>query len=143
LLSNLELDLYDQLDEVVRDADFLSLHVPLTVETRGLLDARRLSLMKPGSYLINVSRGGLIDEKVLCEVLSTGHLAGAALDVFETEPLPQDSPLISLENVILSPHSAMATRECIRRLVTEAVLGIVDFLSGKQPKYVTNPEVLK
>lgn len=92
------------LDRLLREADIVILTLPLTAETRGLLDARAISLMKPTAYLINVGRGATVVEDALCEALQSGRLAGAGLDVFEREPLPPDSPLWELEQVVMTPH---------------------------------------
>lgn len=92
------------LDEVLREADYLVITLPLTSETRGLIGPRELGVMKPSAYLINVARGAIVQEAALIEALRQGRLAGAGLDVFEREPLPQDSPLYEMEQVILTPH---------------------------------------
>jgi D-3-phosphoglycerate dehydrogenase len=94
------------LDDLLARSDYVSLHSPLTPEPRHLINARTLARMKPGSVLINTARGGLVDEAALCEALRSGCLRGAALDVFETEPLPLDSPLLGFENVLLAGHTA-------------------------------------
>jgi phosphoglycerate dehydrogenase-like enzyme len=103
------------LDEVLAEADFVSLHLPLTEETRSLLDRRRLALMRETAILINVARGGLVDEGALVEALAAGRLAGAGLDVFSVEPLPADHPLLRLPNVVLTPHLAGVTSGTSRR----------------------------
>ena len=95
-----------RLDDLLASSDVVSLHVPLTPQTRGLLGRRELSLLRRGAIVINVSRGGQIDETALADLLIDGQLGGAGLDVFETEPLPADSPLLHTPNTILSPHSA-------------------------------------
>jgi len=97
---------YASIEELLRASDFVSLHVPHTKETDKMLGAKEFALMKPTAYLINVSRGGIIDEGALCEALKNKVIAGAGLDVFELEPVPKDSPLLELDNVILTPHSA-------------------------------------
>lgn len=99
---------YCELDEMIRTVDYLSLHVPHTPETDKLIDRDRLRRMKKGAYLINVCRGGVVDEPALVEALRSGHLAGAGLDVFVQEPVPYDNPLLKLENVCLSPHLGSA-----------------------------------
>jgi D-3-phosphoglycerate dehydrogenase len=112
------------LDEVLAHGDIISLHVPLTTETHHLIDDRALARMKPGSFLVNVSRGGVIDEEALSRSLIEGHLAGAALDVFETEPLSADSPLLDLPNVVLTPHlgaSTVEAQELVAREIAESV----------------------
>jgi len=105
-------------DDVLRDADVVSLHVPLTPATRGLIDAEKLSLLKRDAILINTARGGVVDEAALAAALRKGRLGGAALDVFETEPLPAGSPLADCANVILTPHIAGVTRESNVRVST-------------------------
>ena len=99
------------LDELLREADIVSLHVPLATDTRRLIDARRLALMKPDAILINTSRGGIVDEVALAAALHDGHLSGAALDVFEHEPLPAMGPLAGCPRLLLTPHIAGVTRE--------------------------------
>lgn len=100
----------DQFKTVVAIADFVALTCPLTAETEGLVDADVLASMKPSSYLINMSRGAVVDETALIDALQNGQIAGAGLDVFAEEPLPQDSPLWEMENVIVTPHSAGETQ---------------------------------
>ena len=112
------------LDEVLTHGDIISLHVPLTEETRHLIDAAALARMKPGTFVVNVSRGGVIDEDALAQALTDGHLAGAALDVFESEPLPPESPLLKLANVVLTPHlgaSTVEAQELVAREIAESV----------------------
>lgn len=130
-------------DDVFRQADVVSLHTPLTPETRGFIDAARLTLMKPTAFLINFSRGEIVNEKALYEALKTGVIAGAALDVYETEPPAKGNPLFELDNIILSPHSAALTQECVIRMATGAAEGVVDLLTGKRPQFVVNPDVFK
>ncbi len=103
------------LDELLAESDVVSLHLPATPDTAGLIDARRLKLMRPGAILINTARGALIDQAALGDALSSGHLAAAGLDVFQLEPLESDDPLTRLTNVVLSPHVAWLTRETLRR----------------------------
>src|SRR6516162_2001960 len=107
----LQVELVDELDDLLTGADFISLHTPLTAETRHILDANRLSKTKRGVRVINCARGGLIDETALTQALRDGHVAGAALDVFETEPLPADSPLRSAPNLVVTPHLGASTAE--------------------------------
>jgi D-3-phosphoglycerate dehydrogenase len=108
---SLQVELVDELDDLLTIADFISLHTPLTLETRHILDASRLRKTKRGVRIINCARGGLIDEAVLVQALLDGHVAGAALDVFEIEPLPFDSPLRSAPNLVLTPHLGASTVE--------------------------------
>jgi D-3-phosphoglycerate dehydrogenase / 2-oxoglutarate reductase len=130
-------------DDVFRQADVVSMHTPLTPETRRFVNDARLGLMKPSAFLINFSRGEVVDEKALYTALKTGVIAGAAIDVYDPEPPLNDNPLYELENIILSPHSAALTQECVIRMAVGAAEGVVDVLTGKTPKYVVNPEALK
>jgi D-3-phosphoglycerate dehydrogenase / 2-oxoglutarate reductase len=130
-------------EDVFRQADVVSMHTPLTPETRRFVNAARLGLMKPTAFLINFSRGEVVDEKALYTALKTGVIAGAAIDVYDPEPPLNDNPLYELENIILSPHSAALTQECVIRMAVGAAEGVVDVLSGKRPRFVVNPEVFK
>jgi D-3-phosphoglycerate dehydrogenase len=112
------------LDEVIEGADVLSLHVPLTDDTRGLLNAESISRMKQGAFVVNVARGGVVDESALASALESGHLAGAALDVFESEPLAEDSPLRSAPNLVLTPHLGASTSEAQELVATEIAEGV-------------------
>ncbi len=107
----LQVELVEDLEDVLREADFITLHTPLTPETHHLLNAARLAKTKPGVRIINCARGGLIDEAALADALRSGHVAAAALDVFETEPLPNDSPLRDLPTLVLTPHLGASTAE--------------------------------
>jgi D-3-phosphoglycerate dehydrogenase len=129
------------MEGVLADADVVSLHTPLTPETRGFINAARLSLMKPTAFLVNYSRGEVVDEKALFEALKSGVIAAAAIDVYDPEPPKADNPLFTLENIVLSPHSAALTQECVIRMATGAAEGVVDVLSGKKPQFVVNPDV--
>jgi phosphoglycerate dehydrogenase-like enzyme len=116
------------LEEVLAEAQFLSLHAPLTPETRGLVGREVLARMRPGAYLINTARGELVDHHALYEALRSGHLAGAVLDVTDPEPLPPDHPLRELENCLLTPHIAGLTRESQARVGERVVRGILEVL---------------
>jgi D-3-phosphoglycerate dehydrogenase / 2-oxoglutarate reductase len=132
-----------ELDELLREADFVSIHAPLTPETRHMIDARRLGLMKPTAFLINTARGGLVDEAALVEALVERRIAGAGLDVFEVEPLP-DTPLRTLEQVVLTPHVAGMSAASLRAMADRCVESILAVLGGSDPGQglVLNPEVL-
>jgi D-3-phosphoglycerate dehydrogenase / 2-oxoglutarate reductase len=130
------------LDELLDTADIVTLHVPLAEETRHLLGAPELARMKPGSCLINCARGGLVDEIALVQALTEGHLAGAALDVYEQEPLPEDSPLVTAPNLILTPHVAASTREAQMQVSTDIAVQVLDFFAGRPVAYPVNPSVL-
>jgi len=125
------------LEELLQRSDFVSLHVPLTERTKGLIGEDELAMMKPTAYLINCARGGVVDEEALRIALETGHLAGAALDVFVEEPL-DDSPLLRNEKVILTPHLGGTTDEAQRRAAREAARQVVEVLSGQAPRHPVN-----
>lgn len=111
--------------------DFLSVHVPLSHQTKGLIGRQELATMRPTAFIISTARGGVIDEDDLVNALRTGLIRGAGLDVFNEEPLPQDHPLLGLENVILSPHSAALTAECAQRMDEVAARNCLDGIDGK------------
>ncbi|UCC26667.1 MAG: phosphoglycerate dehydrogenase [Gemmatimonadales bacterium] len=113
-----------ELDDLLREADMVSLHVPLTESTRGLLDRHRLSLLKPSTHLVNASRGGVVDEEALAEALCEGRLAGAALDVYASEPLAEDSPLRSAPDLLLTPHLGASTLEAQERVASEVAQAV-------------------
>src|SRR5262249_3790563 len=119
-----------------------SLHAPLTDETRALIGARELAVMKPSAILVNASRGGLVDEPALVEALRDGRLAGAGLDVFEREPLSRDHPLVALGNVVLSPHAASFTRRTVERMLAAVRESLLDLAGGRVPSGCINPEAL-
>lgn len=129
------------LDDVLDRADVISLHVPLTAETRHLVNAERLANMKRGAILINTARGGLVDEAALLAALESGHLRGAGIDVFDTEPPPADHPLLSHPNVIATPHVAAATTAAKARLWKGAIRQALAVLEGQRPAHLVNPEV--
>ncbi len=119
------------LEELFRRADFVSLHLPATPQTHGLVGGRELAWMKPTAFLVNVARGGVVKEADLLEALRAGRIAGAALDVFAEEPPPRDHPLLALPNVLVTPHTAALTRECAVRMALHAAQGIDEVLSGR------------
>ena len=132
-----------ELQELFAESDVLSIHVPLTDETRHLVGTSQLSIMKPDAILINTSRGGVIDEEALIKALQKDKLGGAGLDVFGQEPVAPDNPLLKLKNVILTPHAAALTRECVTRMATEAARCVLNVFKGREPPNVANREVLK
>ena len=132
---------YRSLEEMLAAADFVSLHLPLTQRTEGIINARTLSYMKPTAYLINISRGALINEDDLYDALTERRIAGAALDVLRHEP-PSDNKLISLPNVIVTPHAAWNSEEALPELRTKAATEAALFLSGRRPCYVVNKALL-
>lgn len=129
------------LPNLLKTSDVVALTCPLTPETRGLIGAIELAAMKPGAVLVNVSRGPVIDEAPLIEALSSGALAGAALDVFSTQPLPADHPFMGLDNVILTPHMAGITEESMSRMGQGVVKEVRRIISGGLPENFCNPEV--
>jgi D-3-phosphoglycerate dehydrogenase len=130
--------LVTDLEQVFKTADFISLHLPATKETRGLIGKKCFQMMKPTAYLVNAARGDILVEKDLAEVLKSGKIAGAGVDVYDPEPPKPDNPLFALENVILSPHNAALTLECMTRMALHAAMGIDDVLQGRRPKWPVN-----
>jgi len=129
------------LPELLDRSDFVSLHVPVTPTTRGLIDRVAIARMKPGSRLINAGRGALVDEAALVDALASGHLGGAALDVFPREPIPSDSPLLMRQDVLLTPHAAFYSEESLVELQVSAMRNAIAVLDGSAPATPVNPEV--
>ena len=119
------------LEELLRRADAVSIHVKLTEQTRGLIGAREIALMKRGALLVNTARGAIVDTAALVQALQSGHLEGAGLDVFDVEPLPADHPLLACEQVVLSPHNADQTPEGMDILNAGVVENVIAFLEGR------------
>ena len=134
---------YKPLDELLKESDFVSLHVPLTRGTYHMIGERELKLMKNTAYLINMARGAVVDTNALIKALKEGWIAGAALDVFEEEPLPPNHPLTKLDNVILTPHVADYTYDCTRRLAITAAEEVLRVLRGDKPLYRVNLKYIK
>lgn len=128
------------LHELLAASDFVSPHIFLDDSTRHLIDAEAIATMKPGAYLVNTARGGVVDETALAAALRDGRLSGAALDVLETEPLPPDSPLRGLPNLIITAHIGAATVESRARSGHMAAQAVIDVLEGRTPEHVANPE---
>lgn len=129
------------LEVLFRKADFLTFHVPLTPVTKHMLNQQSLKLLKPECRIVNTSRGALIDQTALALALHEYRIAGAALDVFEEEPLPAAHPLCHAPNALLTPHISSSTKESLERMSIQAAQGVLDVLHGKRPEYVANPEV--
>ena len=126
-------------DTLFRESDVISVHLVLSDRSRGLVGERELSLMKPTAYIVNTSRGPIIDEKALLKALQGRTIAGAAIDVYGTEPLPKDDPIRKLDNVLLTPHLGYVTAETFAKMYTDAVADIMAFLDGK-PVRVLQPK---
>ena len=131
---------YCELETLLKESDVITLHVPLTNETRHMINKDSLALMKRGSFLINTARGPVIDEHDLVESLRSGHLAGAALDVFDNEPVI-DPELVGMENVILTPHIASATKEAREKMSDLVLNSILDINEGKMPQNIVDQKV--
>ncbi len=127
---------YASLEDLLPQADIVSVQVPLTPHTRQLVGRTELGLMKPSAYFINTSRGGTVDEDALIECLAEKKIAGAGLDVFAREPISSDNPLLQMENVVLTPHIGGAAQESIRRTVQASVANIVRVAAGQKPHHV-------
>lgn len=130
------------LDEVLRESDFVSIHVPLNTSTRRMIGERELGLMKKEAFLVNISRGDIVDEEALYQALKEGKIGGAALDVFSSEP-PKGNPLLALDNLISTPHMGAYTYDALRETGMVCAREIIDFFEGRRPQFVVNPEVLK
>ena len=130
------------LETLLREADYVVICCALTPDTQHLLNSERLALMKPNAYLINVARGPIVDQTALTEALSLGRIAGAGLDVFDVEPIDPHDPLLSLDNVIVSPHAICWTDECFTNIGRSACQSLIDVASGRIPAHVVNREVL-
>ena len=130
-------------ETLLHESDVVCIHTPLDVDTKGLINAPALSKMKRGAFLVNAARGPIVDEQALIGALRSGHLGGAALDVFEAEPLPLESPLRTLENVVLAPHVGGATLEADARLEEMVSENLLRVLDGLSPLHVVNATALR
>jgi D-3-phosphoglycerate dehydrogenase len=133
----------ERLGDMLPKIDFLTVHCPLTQETKGMVGKKELAQMKKGAYVVNTARGGIVNEKALLEALNSGHIAAAALDAWEVEPPDPKDPLLNHPNVIGTPHYAGTTEESLYRVGIAAVEEVLRVLRGEPPKYPVNPEVLK
>ena len=132
-----------ELKELLSESDVISIHVPLTDKTKHLVDAAEIALMKPDALLVNTSRGGVVNEDALAAALQNNKIAGAGLGVFSEEPVSTDNPLLKLDNVILTPHTAALTKECVTRMATEAAKCVLDVFAGREPLNVANRQTLE
>jgi len=127
---------------LMQESDFVVVACLLNEKTRGLIGVREFALMKPSAYFINVARGPIVDEKAFIATMRDRRIAGAATDVFEQEPVAPDNPLLSMDNVIVTPHSLCWTDECFHNMASIGLKSIVDVLGGRRPEYLVNPAVL-
>jgi D-3-phosphoglycerate dehydrogenase len=141
LAEELGIEMTD-LEDLFRRSDILCVNCPLTTETRHIVSAARISLMKPSSYLVNTSRGGTVDQRALTEALAAGRIAGAGLDVFEQEPPDRADPLFQLGSVVLTPHALCWCDELYAGCGRDAVQSVLDLLGGKVPRHIVNPNVV-
>lgn len=130
-----------ELDRLFSQSDFISLHCPLTPETRQLVDARRLALMKRTAIIVNAARGPIVEEQMLARALATGSIGGAAIDVYDEQPLRRDHLFLGLDNVLLTPHAAGLTQESTRRMSEGAAHEVLRLLRGERPLNLANPEI--
>jgi len=131
------------LENLLKDSDFITLHVPLASKTEKLIGRSELALMKPTAYLINTARGKVVDQAALWQGLKEGRIAGAALDVYEVEPIARDEPLLQLDNVILTPHIGSATAETRTKMALTAADDVIRVLKGEKPLNLVNRELLE
>lgn len=130
-------------NDIFKRADVISVHMPPTNTTKGIIGIKQFGMMKPDAFIINTSRGCVVNEKDLIESLDKGTIAGAGLDVFEKEPIEPNNPLLTMANVLITPHAAALTKECVTRMAVSAVERVIDLLKGVTPPCIANPEVLK
>jgi D-3-phosphoglycerate dehydrogenase len=130
-----------ELPELLAEADYLTVHAPLSAETHHMIDASALSLMKPQAVLVNTSRGPIVDEQALCRALEQGTIAGAGIDVLEQEPPGVDSPLLKLDNALVTPHIAWYSEESHVADMVQGMDELVGVLNGHRPRFVVNPEI--
>ncbi len=133
---------YVPLNELLTQADFISIHIPLLPSTKNLIGEKELKVMKKGAFLVNISRGDIVDEKALYQALKEGRIGGAALDVFSREPVGE-SPLLQLDNLISTPHMGAYTMEALKETGMICVQGIMDVLEGRKTPFAVNPEAVK
>jgi D-3-phosphoglycerate dehydrogenase len=130
-----------ELEDLLRDADYITIHAPLTPETFHLIDAEAFSKMKKSAVLINTARGSIIDEGALCEALDAERIAAAGVDVLETEPPPADNPLLAKQNALVTPHVAWYSEESFEADMIDGMDELERVLQGKRPRYIVNPEI--
>jgi lactate dehydrogenase-like 2-hydroxyacid dehydrogenase len=133
---------FAEMENLLRASDFVTLHVPLVPETKGMIGASQLAMMKPTAFLVNAARGPVVDERALIKALQEGRIAGAGLDVFEKEPVDLANPLLKMENVVILPHVGSATEATRQAMLDLAIDNVLAVLQGKPPLTPVNPEVV-
>lgn len=128
-------------DDFLRVSDVISIHVPLTSDTRGIIGAEELKKMKEGSILVNTSRGGIVDQVALLESIKADHISGAGLDVFENEPIALSDPILKEERIVLTPHVSYYSEEALKQVQVDTAQAVVDILNGKLPRNLANPSI--
>jgi glyoxylate reductase len=128
-------------ERLLQESDFVTIHTPLTAETHHLFSEPQFALMKQSAILINTARGTIVEPNALYQALSNGQIAGAAIDVTEPEPIPTDSPLLSLDNLIITPHIGSASRQTRKKMADMAIENLIAGLKGERLPYCVNPEV--
>lgn len=141
VLAGYGVEKVERLEDMLPRCDFVTLHCPGGAETRHMIDAARLALFKPGAYLVNTARGSVVAEEALVSALVSGHLGGAAIDVYDPEPPLRSNPLLALENVIVTPHFCAMTEESLRNMGVTVAQGVVDALAGRRPHFLVDPAV--
>lgn len=143
IAKELDVEITTDIKKVFTESDFISIHIPLNEDTKHTIDYKLLSLMKSSAYLINTARGAVINEDDLYNILSSKKIAGAALDVYEVEPIPKDSKILKLSNVLLTPHVGGTTRESNYIMATTVAKNVLKVLNGEEPEFIANPSILK
>jgi phosphoglycerate dehydrogenase-like enzyme len=138
-LTGFGVEKVENLDDMLPRCDFVSLHCPGGAETRHMIDAHRLACFKPGAYLINTARGSVVDEAALAAALQSGHLGGAAVDVYDPEPPQATNPLLRMDNVIVTPHFCAMTEESLHNMGVTVAQGVQDVLAERKPQYLVEP----
>lgn len=142
-IEKVGIKLVDDISILLKESDFVSLHIPLTKETKNIIGVEELNIMKSTAYLVNTARGGVVNEQALFKALKVKKISGAGLDVFVTEPPQSDNPLFNLQNICITPHIAVQTKEALIRMSTTIAIEVFKALNNKKPTYIVNPEVWK
>ena len=143
IVDDLGIEICNNLHEMLKQIDVLSINVPLTDQTRNMISVKELNLMKSSAYLVNTARGSVVDESALIKALRNNRIAGAGLDVLVQEPPSRENPLLTMENVCLTPHIAGCTKETLAKIALTVCAQVLKVLRGEKPDYIVNPEALK